>query len=75
MVIPGWLLHIVIGFLSDREMILRYKGGCSSKKALPGGGPQGTGLGLFLFIILINAEGLPYLEKHMGTHMTQKLCK
>ena len=73
--VPGWLLHIVIGFLSDRDMILRYKGGCSSKKALPGGGPQGTRLGLFLFIILINAEGLPYLEKHMGKHMTQKLCK
>ena len=28
----GWLIHIVIGFLSDREMILRYKVGCSSKK-------------------------------------------
>ena len=65
----------MIGYLSDREMILRYKGGCSRKKALPGGRPQGTRLGLFLFIILINAEGLPYLEKHMGTHMTQKLFK
>ena len=25
--VPGWLLSIIIGFLSDRELILRYKGG------------------------------------------------
>ena len=55
--VPGWLLNIVMGFLTDREMVIRYKGGCSSKKALPGGGPQGTRLGLYLFLILINAAG------------------
>ena len=46
--VPGWLLKIVMGFLTDREMILRYKGGCSTRKPLPGGSPQGTRLGLFL---------------------------
>jgi hypothetical protein len=64
--VPGWLLNIVIGFLTDRELILRYKGGCSSRKAMPGGGPQGTKLGLFLFLILINAAGYPHLEKLLG---------
>ena len=73
--VPGWLLKIVIGFLSDRELILRYKGKCSSRKSLPEGGPQGTRLGLFLFIILINAAGYQHLEKHMGLKITQKLSK
>ena len=73
--VPGWLLNIVIGFLTDRELIVRYKGGCSSRKALPGGGPQGTRLGLFLFLILINAAGYPHLEKHLGLKMTGSVNK
>ena len=73
--VPGWLLRIVIGFLTERELIVRYKGGCSSRRALPGGGPQGTRLGLFLFLILINAAGYSQLEKHMGKVITGKLNK
>ena len=73
--VPGWLLRIIIGFLRERELVLRYKGGCSSRKAMPGGGPQGTRLGLFLFLILINAAGYDKLEKHMGEHITKKINK
>ena len=73
--VPGWLLRIIIGFLTERELIVRYKGGCSSRKSLPGGGPQGTRLGLFLFLILINAAGYGQLEKNMGQLITQKLNK
>ena len=73
--VPGWLLRIVIGFLSDRELVLRYKGGTSGRKRLPGGGPQGTRLGLFLFIILINAAGFGILQKHTGEHITKPLSK
>ena len=73
--VPGWLLNIVIGFLTDRELIVRYKGGCSSRKAMPGGGPQGTKLGLFLFLILINAAGYPHLEKWLGLKITGKMSK
>ena len=73
--VPGWPLKIVIGFLSNRDMILRYKGGCSTRKPLPGGGPQGTRLGLFLFLILIKAAGFQHLEKHLGQKMATKLCK
>ena len=54
------------GFLTERELIVRYKGGMSGRKALPGGGPQGTRLGLFLFLILVNAAGFPHLEKYLG---------
>jgi hypothetical protein len=36
---PGWLLKVVIAFLTDRQMLVRYKGKRSSVKSLPGGGP------------------------------------
>jgi hypothetical protein len=55
--VPGWLLKLIIFFLQDQSMILRYKGHFSSSKPLPGGGPQGTILGLFLFLIIINEAG------------------
>ena len=73
--VPGWLLRIVMGFLTNRELIVRYRGGLSGGKALPGGGPQGTRLGLFLFLILVNAAGFPHLEKHLGMKMTQHMNK
>ena len=73
--VPGWLLKVVMGFLKERELVLKYKGYCSSKKALPGGSPQGTRLGLFLFLILINAAGYKYLEKYTGVQITQNINK
>ena len=71
--VPGWLLSIVIGFLSDRELILRYKGGQSERKRLPGGSPQGTRLGMFLFLIMINFAGFPFqeIERETGHRITQ----
>ena len=45
--VPGWLLKVVMGFLKERELVLKYKGYWSSRKALPGGSPQGSRLGLF----------------------------
>ena len=75
--VPGWLLKIVIGFLSDRELIVRYKGCESQKKALPGGSPQGTRLGMFLFLIMINFAGFPFqeIERETGKRITQKRRK
>ena len=57
--VPGWLLNLVMGFLSKREMKVRYKGCTTESKSLPGGGPQGSLLGGFLFLILINLCGFP----------------
>ena len=64
-----------MGFLTERELIVRYKGRTSGRKMLPGGGPQGTILGLFLFLILINAAGYHNLEKNIGHQITQKKNK
>jgi hypothetical protein len=75
--VPGWLLKIVIGFLSNRELILRYKGGQSERKSLPGGSPQGTRLGMFLFLIMINFAGFPFqeIERETGKVIAQKRRK
>ena len=63
---PGWLLKVVIAFLTDRQMLVRYKGKRSSVKSLPGGGPQGTLLGLFLFLVLINDTGFKGQLNNVG---------
>ena len=73
--VPGWLLRIVIGFLTKRELIVRYKGKNSGRKAMPGGTPQGTILGLFLFLIIVNSAGYLQLEKNLSSKMTQSLNK
>ena len=71
--VPKWLLEIVISFLSEREMIVRQKGKQSSKKSMPGGTPQGTRLGLFLFLVLINFAGFTQdtHAKNIGNEITK----
>ena len=73
--VPGWVLKIIIGFLAERELEVKYKGVSSKRKLMPGGGPQGTRLGLFLFLILINAACSGMLEKHIRTGIIQKMSK
>ena len=73
--VPGWLLRIVMGFLTERELTVRYKGKQSGTKRLPGGEPRGTILGLFLFLILINDAGYKNLEKNIGKVITVKRNK
>ena len=55
---PSWLLKIVASYLSDRSMFLTYQGHQSSRKLLPGGGPQGAFLGGLIFIIKYNGAFL-----------------
>ena len=53
MKVPGWLLLILISYLPDRKMILKFRGAFSSVRSLPGSSPQGTVLGVILFIIFL----------------------
>ena len=71
--VPGWLLNIVASFLKNREMILNYQGNTAKSKKLPGGGPQGTILGMFLFIVLINLIGFGNQKKHIGNTITKPM--
>ena len=64
--VPGWLLLLIISFLEHRSMRVRYKGKTSSPRWLPGGGPQGTLLGLILFLILINDVGFTGQTNNVG---------
>ena len=69
--VPGWLLQIVVGFLENRVLQVGYKNEISGRKNLPGGGPQGTILGMFLFLILINAAGFRTNLKNVGKYITK----
>jgi hypothetical protein len=70
--VPSWLLSLVIAFLKDRLMIVKYKGKLSNPKLLPGGGPQGTLLGLLLFLVLINEVGFEGQCNNNGEMITCK---
>ena len=75
--VPNWLLRLVASFLSKRELILRYKGKSSKRKSLPGGTPQGTKLGMFLFLILINFAGYKSHEvvSNLGQYVTKAVSE
>ena len=77
MSVPGWLLKIVFLYLQNRELLVNYKGCQSEPMKLPGGTGQGTSLGMFLFLILINKAGFPKceLQNDIGYTMTQPLAK
>ena len=70
--VPPWLLKIVMSFLTNRSMIVRYKGANSSVKMLPGGGPQGALLGLLLFLVLVNDVGFGSQSNDNGEIITCK---
>ena len=69
--VPGWLLFIVMGFLMDRQLVVAHMGEESGKKYLPGGGPQGTVLGMLLFLVLINDAGFMAEDRTIGTRITK----
>ena len=58
MKVPGWLLLILISYLTERKMMMKFRGVLSSLYSLPGSSPQGTVLGVILFIIYFNGAAL-----------------
>ena len=70
--VPGWLLKIVISFLKDRTMKVRFDGCESMIKQLPGGGPQGTLIALLLFLVLVNDLGFQGQSNNAGAIATSK---
>ena len=56
--VPGWLLRILVSYLSGRSMVLRYKGVQSSRHWMPGGSPQGALLGVLLYLVYVSDVGM-----------------
>ena len=56
--VPGWLLRILISYLTGRSMILRYNGAQSSRHLMPGGSPQGALLGILLYLVYVSDVGM-----------------
>ena len=53
--LPTEIINGIIDFLSDRSQIIKLSEGCYSKwGSVPSEVPQGTKLGLWLFLVLIN---------------------
>ena len=74
--VPGWLLKIVVGFLEQRKLVVSFKNAKSELKEMPGGGPQGTVLGMYLFLILINEAGFDLdMTKNFGEKLTAAATK
>ena len=73
--VPGWLLKIIIGFLEERKLVVTFDGARSESNEMPGGGPQGTVLGMFLFLILINKAGFVDQSKRFGEKLTAAASK
>ena len=64
--VPGWLLRILVSYLTDRSMILRHKGVESVRHHMPGGSPQGALLGVLLYLVYVSDIGmdLPSISDH-----------
>ena len=69
---PGWLLRIIIAFISNTKMTVRYRGKLSTEMNLPGGKPQGTLLSLLLFLVLVNDIGFNDQKNDAGEIATSK---
>ena len=57
--IPTCALRLIISYLSNRKMCVRYQGETSAEKDIPGGGPQGGLLTVILFDLQVNLAGFP----------------
>ena len=71
--VPGWLLNVIVGFLTNRKMLLAHNQGTGELKNMPGGGPAGTTLGLIMFVLLINDTANPSQKVRWGKLLTSPL--
>ena len=70
MYVPGYLLAILVSYLTRRKLIVRYKGSHSSPRTLDSGATQGAKTGNIIFIVKFNGALLrpiiprPFMRNH-----------
>ena len=57
--VPQWILRLILSYLKNRKMIVRFRGCESPEKDIPGSAPQGTLLGVVIYLLYINPIGFP----------------
>ena len=57
--VPTCALRLIMSYLSNRRMCVRYNGAVSKEQDIPGGGPQGGLLTVLLFDLQVNLAGNP----------------
>ena len=71
MKVPGWLLKIMVSYLSQRKLRVRFKGKVSEAKHIKAGTGQGCFLGLWCFLFLVNFAGPQRDPKTIGEYITE----
>ena len=69
--VPGWLLKIMTSYFTDRKIKIRFKGLTSEEKSLNAGLGQGSLLGLWCFLVLINFAGPQSPPREIGLTVTE----
>ena len=57
--VPTCALRLIVSYLSNRRMCVRFNGAESKEQHIPGGGPQGGLLTVLLFDLQVNLAGYP----------------
>lgn len=68
--VPGWLLRIVVSYLSGRSLTLRRQSHTTDTEEMPGGTGAGTPLGLLCFLIIFNGAGPAASKVSLGQQVT-----
>jgi hypothetical protein len=69
--VPGWLLRIVVSYLSGRSLTLRRQSHITGTEDMPGGTGAGTPLGLLCFLVLFNGAGPATSPTSLGQQVTE----
>ena len=71
--VPGWLLKILIGYLSGRRLQVRFKQKVGKSQEIPGGAAQGAPLGFWIFCFMIDKAGPRANPTPIGKIITQPM--
>ena len=71
--VPGWLLRILIGYLTGRKLKVKYKSQYSEEKDLFGSAGQGVPLSFWIFCFMIDRAGPSPNIEPIGQIITKPL--